>query len=111
MNPIIYDETKKFVTKAYGASGNIIGGKTLHPIEIERYKPKADEVLIEILYCGVCHSDLHQVHNDWKNTIYPCVPGHEIIGKVIEIGTEVSAFYADDIVGVGCMIDSCQNQF
>lgn len=106
---IIYDETKKFITKAYGASGNLIGGKTLHPIKIERFKPKADEVLIEILYCGVCHSDLHQVNNDWKNTIYPCVPGHEIIGKVIEIGTEVSAFDMDDIVGVGCMIDSCQN--
>lgn len=109
INPIIYDESKKFTTKAYGASGNVFGGKTLKPMEIERYKPKADEVLIEILYCGVCHSDLHQVNNDWNNTIYPCVPGHEIIGKIIEVGTEVSAFQLDDIVGVGCMIDSCQN--
>ena len=106
---INYDESKKFITKAYGASGSFIGGKTLEPIEIERHKPKADEVLIEILYCGVCHSDIHQVNNDWKNTIYPCVPGHEIIGKVIETGTEVSAFATNDIVGVGCMIDSCQN--
>lgn len=109
IHPIIYDENKKFVTKAYGASGNLIGGKTLSEMQIERFKPKADEVLIEILYCGVCHSDIHQVNNDWKNTIYPCVPGHEIIGKVIEIGNEVSAFSLDDIVGVGCMIDSCQN--
>lgn len=105
---IIYDETKKFITKAYGASGNIFGGKTLEPIEIERYKPKVDEVLIEILYCGVCHSDIHQVNNDWNNTIYPCVPGHEIIGKVIEAGSGVSKISVNDIVGVGCMIDSCQ---
>ncbi|SMP37118.1 NAD(P)-dependent alcohol dehydrogenase [Flavobacterium hercynium] len=109
VNTIIYDDSKKFITKAYGASGGFLGGKILEPMQIERYKPKADEVLIEILYCGVCHSDIHQVNNDWKNTIYPCVPGHEIIGKIIEAGTEVSAFHIDEIVGVGCMIDSCQN--
>lgn len=94
--------------KAYGASGSFIGGKTLEPMEIERRHPVADELLIEILYCGVCHSDLHQVNNDWKNTIYPCVPGHEIIGRVTEVGESATRFKQGDIVGVGCMIDSCQ---
>src|SRR3954468_21535375 len=99
----------KLIIKGYGASGDIIGGKTLKLMDIDRRKPSTDEVLIEVLYCGVCHSDIHQVNNDWKNTIYPCVPGHEIIGRVIEIGTEVSSFFLEDIVGVGSMIDSCQN--
>lgn len=98
----------KFNTKAYGASGKIIIGKILEPIDVEREKPKADEVLIEVLFCGVCHSDIHQVNNDWKNTLYPCVPGHEIIGKIIETGPAVTKLKTGDIVGVGCMIDSCQ---
>jgi alcohol dehydrogenase (NADP+) len=93
--------------KAYGASGAFIGGKHLHEMEIERSSPKNDEVWIDILYCGVCRSDLHQVNNDWKNTIYPCVPGHEIIGRVKETGNGVTKFKTGDIVGVGCMIDSC----
>ncbi|MCI1189400.1 NAD(P)-dependent alcohol dehydrogenase [Hymenobacter sp. DH14] len=76
-------------------------------MEIERQAPKADEVHIDILYCGVCHSDLHQVKNDWHNTIYPCVPGHEIIGRVVEAGSSVTKFRVGDLVGVGCMIDSC----
>lgn len=96
-----------FTVKAYGASGNIVGGKTLEPMDIERQKPHAGEVLIEVLYCGVCHSDLHQVNNDWKNTIYPCVPGHEVVGRVAELGSDVTNFKIGDIVGVGCMIDSC----
>lgn len=92
-------------TKAYGATNSIFNG--LSRMEIERYAPKADEVHIEILYCGVCHSDLHQIKNDWKNTVYPCVPGHEIIGRVTEIGSAVSKFKVGDVVGVGCMVDSC----
>jgi len=100
--------SSKLLVKGYGASGDLIGGKTLKPMEIYRDEPKADEVLIEVLYCGVCHSDLHQVNNDWKNTIYPCVPGHEIIGRVVETGNGVNDFAAGDIVGVGCMIDSCK---
>lgn len=95
-------------TKAYGATGNLIGGKKLHSMEVERQPPKPDEVLIEVLYCGVCHSDIHQVDDDWKNTIYPCVPGHEIIGRITESGSAVSRFKTGDIVGVGCMIDSCR---
>ncbi|MBF9143767.1 NAD(P)-dependent alcohol dehydrogenase [Hymenobacter properus] len=94
-----------FKTKAYGASNSIFNG--LSEMEIERQAPKADEVHIDILYCGVCHSDLHQVKNDWHNTIYPCVPGHEIVGRVIEAGSAVTKFRVGDIVGVGCMIDSC----
>jgi alcohol dehydrogenase (NADP+) len=97
----------KIVVKGYGASGSFFGGETLKPMDIERVRPAADEVLIEVLYCGVCHSDIHQVANDWKNTIYPCVPGHEIIGRVAEAGTEVTKFKPGDVVGIGCMIDSC----
>lgn len=92
-------------TKAYGASNSIFSG--LSEMEIERPAPKADEVRIDILYCGVCHSDLHQLKNDWHNTIYPCVPGHEIIGRVAEAGSSVSKFKVGDVVGVGCMVDSC----
>lgn len=93
-------------TKAYGTTGSFFGS-SLTPMDIERRKPQGDEVLIDILYCGVCHSDLHQVKNDWKNTVYPCVPGHEIIGKVVETGPAVQRHKVGDIVGVGCMIDSC----
>lgn len=94
-------------TIGYGASGSLIGGETLKPMEFERKAPGADELLIEVLYCGVCHSDIHQVANDWKNTIYPCVPGHEVVGRVTTAGVAVSKFKVGDIVGVGCMIDSC----
>ena len=77
-------------TKAYGATGSVFN--SLSEMEIERSAPKADEVRIDVLYCGVCHSDLHQVRNDWHNTIYPCVPGHEIIGRVREACSSVSKF-------------------
>jgi uncharacterized zinc-type alcohol dehydrogenase-like protein len=103
------DESKKITSKAYGASGDFIGGTKLELMEVERNQPNSDEVLIEILYCGICHSDIHQVNNDWHNTIYPCVPGHEIIGKIIKKGSSVQKFAVSDIVGIGCMIDSCQN--
>ena len=97
-----------FGTKAYGATGSLIGGKTLAPMNVERETERSEELLIEVLYCGVCHSDIHQVANDWKNTIYPCVPGHEIVGKVIRAGAATTKFKTGDIVGVGCMIDSCK---
>jgi uncharacterized zinc-type alcohol dehydrogenase-like protein len=93
-------------SKGYGATGSILN--SLSEMEFEREAPKADELLIDVLYCGVCHSDLHQVKNDWGNTIYPCVPGHEVIGRVVQTGAGVSKFKTGDIVGVGCMIDSCQ---
>lgn len=98
----------KFSVKGFGASGGLLGGKTLKEMDVVRAHHKADEVLIEVLYCGVCHSDIHQVNNDWDNTRYPCVPGHEVIGKIIEVGDSVTDFKKGQIVGVGCMIDSCQ---
>ncbi|QIK78456.1 NAD(P)-dependent alcohol dehydrogenase [Sphingomonas piscis] len=80
----------------------------LKPITIEREEPKADEVLIDVLYCGVCHSDIHQVKNEWSNTVYPCMPGHEVVGRVAR-APESGKFKVGDIVGVGCMIDSCRS--
>ncbi len=80
----------------------------LKPITFERDDPKAREVDIEILYCGVCHSDIHQVKNEWSNTVYPCMPGHEIVGRVTRIGSAVSRHKVGDMVGVGCMVDSCR---
>ena len=94
-----------YKVKAYGATNSIFSG--LSEMQVERHAPQADEVHIEILYAGVCHSDLHQVKNDWHNTIYPCVPGHEIVGRVKQAGSAVTKFRVGDIVGVGCMIDSC----
>jgi len=109
MEKNVVNNDNQFIVKGYGASGDLINGKTLKEMDVIRDKPKSDEVLIEVLYCGVCHSDIHQVNNDWKNTRYPSVPGHEVIGKIIETGSEVSGFEKGQIVGVGCMIDSCQS--
>jgi uncharacterized zinc-type alcohol dehydrogenase-like protein len=97
-----------FSVKGYGAKGPSIDNNILEQVDVVRANPKVDEVLIEVLYCGVCHSDIHQVNNDWKNTRYPSVPGHEVIGRIVETGGSVSKFKVGQIVGVGCMIDSCQ---
>jgi alcohol dehydrogenase (NADP+) len=103
-----YQSTGPIKVKAYGAKASLIDQfSSLSRMDIERKAPKADEVMIDVLYCGVCHSDVHQVRNDWANTVYPCVPGHEIIGKVTRVGSSVSKFTVGDTVGVGCMIDSC----
>ena len=94
---------------------NVLGYATHSPTEalasyrFERREPRANDVVIEILYCGVCHSDLHQARNDWNNSIYPMVPGHEIIGRVISVEPDVTRFKPGDPVGVGCMVDSCQH--
>lgn len=80
----------------------------LKPFDIERREVKDDDVQIEIEYCGVCHSDIHVARNDWGNTEYPVVPGHEIIGRVTATGSNVTHFNEGDLVGVGCMVDSCQ---
>lgn len=80
----------------------------LAPFEIERREPGAADVEIEILFCGVCHSDLHQARNEWHNTIYPCVPGHEIVGRVTRVGSSVTSFKTGDLAGVGCLVDSCR---
>jgi len=80
----------------------------LAPVFFERKGVSPGEVAIEITHCGICHSDLHQIRNDWDNTLYPCVPGHEIMGVVSEVGEGVSKYKKGDRVGVGCMINSCQ---
>lgn len=80
----------------------------LKPFRFEREEPKDDEVLIDVLYCGVCHSDIHQVKNEWSNTVYPCVPGHEVVGRVAKAAKN-GKYKVGDIVGVGCMVDSCQS--
>ena len=81
----------------------------LAPYSFVRRDPRPDDVVIEILYCGVCHSDLHQVRNDWGGSNYPMVPGHEIIGRVVSVGPDVKRFKPGDHVGVGCMVDSCRH--
>jgi uncharacterized zinc-type alcohol dehydrogenase-like protein len=75
---------------------------------IDRRDPLPTDVQIEILFCGVCHSDIHQARNEWQNTLYPCVPGHEIVGRVTATGLNVTKFKLDDLVAVGCMVDSCR---
>jgi uncharacterized zinc-type alcohol dehydrogenase-like protein len=93
-------------TKAYGAPA---GDKPLEPMDIERRTPGARDVQIEIQYCGVCHSDLHTVRSEWGGTKYPCVPGHEIVGHVTAVGTDVKQYKVGDTVGVGCLVGSCQH--
>ncbi|MBC7522753.1 MAG: NAD(P)-dependent alcohol dehydrogenase, partial [Sandarakinorhabdus sp.] len=80
----------------------------LEPLEFERPQAGANEIEIEILFCGVCHSDIHQARNEWSNTVYPCMPGHEIVGRVAATGASVTRHAIGDIVGIGCMIDSCR---
>ncbi|WP_301539254.1 NAD(P)-dependent alcohol dehydrogenase [Dickeya dadantii] len=80
----------------------------LAPFHFTRRTPRPDDVVVEILYCGVCHSDLHQARNDWGFSHYPLVPGHEIIGRVTAVGAGVTKFKPDDLVGIGCMVDSCR---
>ncbi|MGN6656708.1 MAG: NAD(P)-dependent alcohol dehydrogenase [Rhodanobacter sp.] len=93
-------------TKAYGAYA---ADKPLQALDIERRAPGPRDVQIEIAYCGVCHSDLHTVRSEWGGTLYPCVPGHEIVGHVSAVGSEVGGFKVGDTVGVGCMVGSCQH--
>src|SRR5271167_3136961 len=91
--------------KAYAAQS---ATASLGPFAIQRRDVGVHDVQIEILYCGVCHSDLHQVRNEWNMTVYPCVPGHEIVGRVTGVGREVKKFKEGDLAGVGCMVDSCR---
>lgn len=93
-------EVKAFGTEAADA--------LLQQLNIQRRNPTPHDVEIEILYCGVCHSDLHTARNEWHGTIYPCVPGHEIVGKIVRVGNHVSKFKVGDLAAVGCMVDSCR---
>lgn len=79
----------------------------LMPFTFERRAPRANDVVMEILYCGVCHTDLHFARNDWGNSVYPVVPGHEIVGRVVAVGDAVTKFREGDLAAVGCMVDSC----
>lgn len=90
--------------KSYAAQS---AEKPLAPFQLDRREPGADDVEIKILYCGVCHSDIHTARNEWGGTMYPVVPGHEIVGKVTRVGQNVNRFKIGDTVGVGCFVDSC----
>src|SRR5713226_4211876 len=97
-----------FTAKAYAAHS---ATSALAPFTLPRRSPRPQDVQIEILYCGICHSDLHQVRNEWQSvmpTVYPCVPGHEIVGRVVKAGSAVKKFKEGDIAAVGCMVDSCR---
>lgn len=92
-------------TKGYAAQS---ASDQLAPYSFKRRDLRASDVHIEISYCGVCHSDLHTARGEWAGTVYPCVPGHEIVGKVIAVGSAVTKFATGDLAGVGCLVDSCR---
>jgi uncharacterized zinc-type alcohol dehydrogenase-like protein len=94
------------LVKAYAAQA---ADKPLAPFSIERREPGEKDVEIKILYCGVCHSDIHTARNEWGFTMYPSVPGHEIVGKVTRVGAGVTKYKVGDTVGVGCFVDSCRH--
>ncbi|GAC1422561.1 MAG: NAD(P)-dependent alcohol dehydrogenase [Flavisolibacter sp.] len=98
--------TKRHASKGYAAMS---ASEKLVPFDFTRRMVRPHDVLVEILYCGVCHSDLHFVKNDWGMSAYPLVPGHEIVGNVIEVGDEVKKYKVGDTVGIGCLVDSCRN--
>ena len=91
--------------KAYGTQA---ADASLQPMDIQRREITPTDVEIEILYCGVCHSDLHTARNDWGSTVYPAVPGHEIVGRVTRVGNEVTRIKVGDLAAVGCLVDSCR---
>ena len=93
------------VTRSYAAQTS---SSPLAPFAITRRGLGPADVEIEILFCGVCHSDLHTAFNEWHNTVYPCVPGHEIVGRITRVGDRVSKFKEGDLTAVGCMVNSCR---
>ena len=93
------------VTKAFATTS---ATTPLAPFSFTRRNPGPDEIEIQIEFCGVCHTDLHQARNDWQGTVYPCVPGHEIVGRVTKAGARVKKFKEGDLAAVGCMVDSCR---
>src|SRR5687768_4651566 len=102
----VSDEPALYNARAYSAASatSRLAGTT-----ISRREPTAEDVRIEILFCGICHSDLHYARDEWHDfmpTVYPCVPGHEIVGRVTEVGSAVKKYKEGDVVGVGCLVDS-----
>ncbi len=93
-----------FQVKSYATQS---ASTPLSPLFIERRDPKANDVVIEIDYCGICHSDIHTARSEWGPTAYPCVPGHEMVGRVVRVGKKVTKFKIGDFAGVGCLVDSC----
>ena len=100
--------TRTITTKDVKAFGTEAAEAPLNGLTIRRRAPTSHDVEIDILYCGVCHSDLHTARNEWHGTIYPCVPGHEIVGRVVRVGDHVTKFKVGDAAAVGCMVDSCR---
>jgi len=100
-------QEKKYTLEARGYAVQSAEAR-FEPFDFERRAPGAKDIVIEILYCGICHSDIHQARNEWHNSIYPMVPGHEIVGRVTEVGAEVTKFREGDVAGVGCFVDSCR---
>lgn len=94
--------------KAKGIAAQSADSK-LAPFSFERREAKENDVVIDIQYCGICHSDIHTVRGEWSGTVYPCIPGHEIVGKVQTVGNKVTKFKVGDLVGVGCLVDSCRS--
>ena len=107
----IITETEKETSTSLGTNTKAYAAKSpnsvLAPFSIERREPGPREVQLEILFCGVCHSDWHTVKNEWGGTIYPCVPGHEIVGRVVKAGKDVKKFKEGDIAAIGCLVNSC----
>jgi alcohol dehydrogenase (NADP+) len=95
-------------TKNVKAFGTQAADAPLNQLNINRREPQPHDVEIDILFCGVCHSDLHTARNEWHGTVYPCVPGHEIVGRVVGVGAHVKKFKEGDLAAVGCMVDSCR---
>src|ERR1041385_1846297 len=98
------------LTDMYSTKGYAARSKTspLKPFSFDRRDPGPSDVQIDILFCGVCHSDIHTARGEWGSTTFPCVPGHEIVGRVVKVGREVKKFREGDLAAVGCMVDSCQ---
>ena len=96
---------------AIRAYGTYAADKPLEPMDITRRPIGPNDVRIDIAFCGICHSDLHQARAEWAGTKWPCVPGYEIVGRVLAIGADVSGFNTGDLVGIGCIVDSCKHCF
>ena len=93
--------------EAHGRAAMEAAGR-LEPFDFQRRDPRSNDVVLEVLHCGICHSDLHYVNNDWGFTTYPIVPGHEIVGRVTHVGADVRKFNVGELVAIGCLVDSCR---